>query len=174
MNIRQKKNKAVKHQNEIRKLILAGFYGYLEDGDVTARPMNNHGSDIILSPKATKIFPFYVECKRYEDKSWKYSCKDIYNDTKEKALKEGLIPILIRKKSYANNQFYTDLDFVLQHYSRILLDVGLKLKYYPTKRDLMILSIPSLTSMCSSENVVHFGEKQFFILMSCLKKSFFQ
>lgn len=174
MNSRYQKNKAVRHQNEIRNMIRSGFYGVLEEGDVNSRPMNNKGSDIILSPKALAIFPFYIECKRYEDKSWKYSAKNIYIDVVEKAKQNGLVPLLIRKKNFGNNQFYSELYSILNMYPKILIESGKSLKDYSTINGILIDSLPSKVSISSNCNIIHFGEAQFFKLMSCLKKSYFQ
>ena len=38
----------------------------LEPDDVTSRSMGANGEDILLSPKARKVFPFSTECKNQE------------------------------------------------------------------------------------------------------------
>ncbi|NCN86734.1 hypothetical protein GW932_02785 [archaeon] len=172
MSIRQNKNKAVKHQNQIRDFIRLGFSELTKVEDVESRPMNNAGSDIILSPLVKEIFPFYIECKWYEDKTWRYSAKHIYKDLEEKSLKTSLIPLLIRKKNFSKNQFFAPLDAILNIHSRILLES--KLINYPSTNDVLILSNPSHIFISSRDNFIQFDEINFFKIMSCLMKSFSQ
>jgi len=170
MGIRQNKNKAVKQQNQIRDFLRLGFGALIDNDDITSRPMNNPGSDIILSPHVRQFFPFYIECKWYEDKGWKYSAKNIYLDVKKKAFDEGLHPMLVRKKNFTHNQFFCELDVILAIHSRILMEG--KLVHYPTFNDVLVLSNPEQICISSTDNIIQFNEFQFFKIMSCLMKSF--
>lgn len=56
------KNKGRKGQQYVRDKIYEKF-PELEEGDVESRSMGANGTDIMLSPKAKKLFPYSVECK---------------------------------------------------------------------------------------------------------------
>lgn len=59
------KQKGRKFQQQIRDSILETF-PELEPDDVRSTPMGCIGSDLMLSPKAKKLFPYDVECKNQE------------------------------------------------------------------------------------------------------------
>jgi hypothetical protein len=59
------KAKGRRLQQEIRDQILAAF-PELEPDDVRSTSMGASGSDILLSPKARRFFPYYVEAKNVE------------------------------------------------------------------------------------------------------------
>jgi hypothetical protein len=55
------KNKGRRLQKWASKLIEDVFM--LDEGDVESRPMGSGGSDVMMSARARKVFPFSVECK---------------------------------------------------------------------------------------------------------------
>ncbi len=59
------KAKGRRLQQEIRDAVLAAFPS-LEPDDVRSTSMGAAGADLLLSPAARKLFPFYVECKNQE------------------------------------------------------------------------------------------------------------
>lgn len=59
------KAKGRKLQQEIRDAVLAAF-PELEPDDVRSTSMGASGADLLLSPAARKLFPFYVEAKCVE------------------------------------------------------------------------------------------------------------
>ena len=65
MKTRSAKNKGKRLQNDVRDLILETFK-QLEPDDVRSTTMGDSGEDVLLSPKARKLFPFSVECKNQE------------------------------------------------------------------------------------------------------------
>ena len=59
------KAKGRRLQQELVAAILAAF-PHLEPDDVRNTPMGTQGEDILLSPAARKVWPFYTECKNVE------------------------------------------------------------------------------------------------------------
>lgn len=59
------KAKGRRAQQEVRDAILAAF-PTLEPDDVRSTSMGASGADLLFSPAARKLFPFYVECKNVE------------------------------------------------------------------------------------------------------------
>jgi hypothetical protein len=59
------KAKGRRLQQEVRDAILAAFPS-LEPDDVRSTSMGASGADILLSPAARRLFPFYVEAKNRE------------------------------------------------------------------------------------------------------------
>ncbi len=59
------KAKGRRAQQEVRDAILAAF-PHLEPDDVRNTPMGTQGEDILLSPAARKVWPFYTEIKNVE------------------------------------------------------------------------------------------------------------
>lgn len=59
------KAKGRRLQQEVRDAVLATFPS-LEPDDVRSTSMGASGADILLSPAARKLFPFYVEAKNRE------------------------------------------------------------------------------------------------------------
>ena len=62
---RSRKAKGKRLQGEVRDLILRTFLE-LEQDDVVSSVGSERGTDIKLSPKARKVFPFSIECKNQE------------------------------------------------------------------------------------------------------------
>jgi hypothetical protein len=59
------KAKGRRLQQEVRDAVLAAFPA-LEPDDVRSTSMGASGADLLLSPAARKLFPYYVECKNQE------------------------------------------------------------------------------------------------------------
>ena len=59
------KAKGRKLQQEVRDLVLAAF-PELEADDVRSTSMGASGADLLLSPAARRVFPYYVEAKNVE------------------------------------------------------------------------------------------------------------
>ena len=62
---RSRKAKGKRLQSEVRDLILHTFV-HLEQDDVVSSVGSERGTDIKLSPKARKVFPYSIECKNQE------------------------------------------------------------------------------------------------------------
>jgi hypothetical protein len=59
------KAKGRRAQQELRDAILAAF-PHLEPDDVRNTPMGTQGEDLLLSPKAREVWPWYTEVKNVE------------------------------------------------------------------------------------------------------------
>ena len=59
------KAKGRRLQQEVRDAVLAAF-PQLKPDDVRSTSMGAGGADLLLSPAAQWVFPFYVECKNQE------------------------------------------------------------------------------------------------------------
>lgn len=59
------KAKGRRLQQEVRDAVLDAF-PQLEADDVRSTSMGASGADLLLSPAARKVFPFYAECKNVE------------------------------------------------------------------------------------------------------------
>jgi hypothetical protein len=60
------KAKGRRAQQEVRDAILGAFDAQLQPDDVRNTPMGTQGEDILLSPAARKIWPWYTEIKNVE------------------------------------------------------------------------------------------------------------
>lgn len=165
--MRRGKTKAVAHQNEIRDLIRHAFCPPFDDDDVVSRPMGNSGSDIILSPDIKKAFPFYIECKRHEDKTWYGSCKGAFDQTFCNEY-----PMLIRRKNRSQNHFYALLNDILDIHPKFLIaEKNIRLYDEKAMRSFLISNSFELSIF---RDVVHFDTKKFMEILSCLKNSYFR
>ncbi len=63
--LRSRKAKGKRLQGEVRDLILRTFLA-LEHEDVVSSVGSERGTDIKLSAKARKVFPYSIECKNQE------------------------------------------------------------------------------------------------------------
>ena len=59
------KAKGRRLQQEVRDAVLAAF-PQLEPDDVRSTSMGASGADLLLSPAARRLFPYYTECKNQE------------------------------------------------------------------------------------------------------------
>ena len=66
MNPQSAKAKGRRLQQEVRDAVLAAF-PQLETDDVRSTSMGASGADLLLSPAARQLFPFYTECKNQEN-----------------------------------------------------------------------------------------------------------
>lgn len=94
-------------QNKVRDIILEKYQN-LEEDDVRSAPMGVNGTDIQLSPKAKKMFPYSVECKNTEKlniyKAWEQATSNVDKNTK---------PLLVIKKNRKKPLVVLDLeDFI--------------------------------------------------------------
>ena len=67
----------------------------LPESDAVSRPMGSPGSDIMMSDRARKVFPFSIECKRQENMKigpW-------MNQTCINAAKDHLAPLLVIRQN---------------------------------------------------------------------------
>jgi hypothetical protein len=87
------KNKGRILQKWIVKEILTTFPS-LESADVTSRSMGAQGVDVLLSPKAMKLFPFAVESKNRNSIAV-YSWIEQHSSTKELG-----IPLVVAKGNH--------------------------------------------------------------------------
>lgn len=127
--------------------------------------MGQSGSDIILSPDIKKVFPFYIECKRHEDKTWNASCMSSWNQ-----VCDNEYPLLIRRKSRGKNHYFAKTEDVLKFHPRILQS-NKPLKMYRCLRDMLK---SDNYNVGISEEYVHFDDGKFVELIQCLKNSCFQ
>jgi hypothetical protein len=79
----------------------------LKDKDVISRAMGSPGDDIMLSPKATELFPVSIECKSRKQMA-------IYADYRQaESNADGNEPILIIKQNHSKPLAVMDLDIFL-------------------------------------------------------------
>lgn len=161
MSIRNRKGKAVKHQNEIRNLLRYFFQDVLEDDDITSRPMGNSGADIILSPKAQSIIPFYIECKRHEDSTWAGTYISSFEQTFIN--KFGL---LIRKKNRSQNHFFGLTDEILSIHPRLFNNEKIIMH-----DNLLTFARDNSFKFRMYDKYIHFNETKFLEILTCLKRS---
>jgi len=162
---RSGKNKAVKHQNEIRDLIRLIFCPPFHEDDVLSRPMGQSGSDIILTPAIRNVVPFSIECKRHEDKTW----KGTYKKSFEQAFNCDYIPLLVRRKNRSGNHYFSRLDDILNIHPLLMKDCKLI-----AHDNLKTFSCSTKTCIMIYNNYVHFNDKKFLEVLTCLKKSYSQ
>jgi hypothetical protein len=94
------KAKGRRLQQEVRDAVLAAFPS-LEPDDVRSTSMGASGEDLLLSPAARKLFPYYVECKNVEALNvWK-----AFEQARSGAQRLGerrelfLIPLLVARRN---------------------------------------------------------------------------
>lgn len=154
------KQKAVAHQNETRDLLRVLLCPPFENDDIQSRPMGNKGSDIILSPAIREVFPFYIECKRHEDKTWNGSCMQSWLQ-----VCNNPYPLLIRRKSRGMNHYFAKIKDILEFHPRVF-NSGKTVTAYKTTRDLLKIDNYSLAM---SGDLIHFDDGKFIELIQCLK-----
>lgn len=93
-------------QNLVRDKILE-FFPFLVNEDVKTAIMGEKGSDIKLSPFASNIFPYNVECKSRESFS-------IYNMFAQANSHHYLEPLLVIKQNHAQPLAIIRLDHFLE------------------------------------------------------------
>lgn len=87
MKTSSRKAKGRNLQKEVAKRLQEIFS--LEDDDCISKPMGSPGEDIILSPKARKLFPYSIECKNVKS----FSGFRFYDQAESNARKN--IPIVV-------------------------------------------------------------------------------
>ena len=102
-----RKAKGRKHQQWIRDKILE-LYEQLEPDDVRSTSMGVSGTDIQLSPKAKKFFPFAVEAKCVEKLNFWEAYEQAQNNS------NGLEPLLIVKKNHKKPIVVVDAEYFFQ------------------------------------------------------------
>lgn len=172
MSTRSSKAKAVLHQNEIRDMIRYVFCPPFSDDDVISRTMGNPGADIIISPALSEIIPFDIECKRHEDKTWsgtyKKSFEQAFSRTGEKHTYPK--PLLIRRKSRSSNHFFAYTEDILDIHPAIFRD---EKKIIPHD-NLRTFARTNSFNIQLYNDYIHFNDKKFIEILSCLKKYYSQ
>lgn len=106
------KAKGRNHQIKCVKAMREQFKKFLEDNDLRSTPMGMKGPDVLLSPKAEKIFPFAIECKKVEKINiWEAIDQAI-------AFKQGE-PLVLFSKNHRETYAAVNLDLfliLLEHY----------------------------------------------------------
>jgi len=100
--VQSRKSKGRRLQQYLRDIILENFPN-LEPDDVRSTPMGSSGTDLMMSPKAQKVFPFAPECKNQESLSIWAALKQAEKNSTDK-----LIPLLIFKRN--NTKTYAVLE----------------------------------------------------------------
>jgi len=101
------KSKGRKHQQWLRDLIYKTF-PILKAGDVESRSMGAGGEDIMLSPKARKLFPFSVECKSKKAIA-------IYKDYEQAQANAGKYePLLVVKANHKKPLAILDVEYFMK------------------------------------------------------------
>jgi hypothetical protein len=99
------KAKGRRAQQEVRDAILAAF-PHLEPDDVRNTPMGTQGEDILLSPAARKVWPFYTEIKNVERLNiW---------DAIAQASGKGRPPAVVFRKNATKPMIAVELDVFLR------------------------------------------------------------
>lgn len=86
------KAKGRRAQQEVRDKILGAFTAQLQPDDVRNTPMGTQGEDILLSPVARSIWPWYTEIKNVE-------ALNIYKAL-EQASGKGREPIVVHRRNH--------------------------------------------------------------------------
>jgi len=103
MKTRSAKAKGRKLQQEVVKKILDN-YEQLTERDVRSAPMGTIGEDIVLSDKASKVFPYSVECKNTEK-------INIWSAIKQSECENRkLTPLLIFRRNFSDTYCTLKLD----------------------------------------------------------------
>lgn len=84
------KAKGRRAQQEVRDAILAAF-PHLEPDDVRNTPMGTQGEDLLLSPQARRVWPWYTEIKNVE-------ALNIYKAI-DQASGKGREPIVVHRRN---------------------------------------------------------------------------
>ncbi|MFA5744082.1 MAG: hypothetical protein WC936_04650 [Candidatus Nanoarchaeia archaeon] len=88
------KSKGRELQKYVASSICESFM--LPESEAVSRPMGSPGSDIIMSERARKVFPFSIECKRQESLN-----VGIWMDqTCANAAKDHLAPLLVIRQNH--------------------------------------------------------------------------
>jgi hypothetical protein len=94
------KAKGRRLQQEVRDALLAAFPS-LEPDDIRSTSMGASGEDLLLSPAARKLWPFYTECKNVEALNvWK-----AFEQARQGAIRLGekrevfLVPLLVARRN---------------------------------------------------------------------------
>lgn len=95
------KAKGRRLQQAVRDHVLAAF-PTLKPGDVRSAPMGTPGADLQLSPAATELFPFTVECKNQEG-------INIWTSLAQADRDPSLTPLLVFQRN--NTQAYAAIPF---------------------------------------------------------------
>lgn len=103
-----KKAKGRRLQQHVKKVILENFTD-LEEDDVRSTSMGASGMDVLLSPKAQKIFPFAVECKNQEKINFWDSLEQASKNSTEK-----LKPLLVFKRNSSKVYCILELDHLIE------------------------------------------------------------
>lgn len=162
---RNSKNKAVKHQNEIRNVIRSIFCPPFKDDDILSRTMGNSGDDIMFSPEAKKAIKFSIECKRHEDKTW----GGTYKKSFEQAFLDKEYPLLIRRKNRSKNHFYSLTETILDIHPSILRSQNITMH-----DNLKTFLTANKFGISIFNEYIHFNEKKFIEVLICLRRSYFQ
>lgn len=157
---RSGKNKAVRHQNEIRDFFRMFLCPPLEEEDILSRSMGQSGSDIILTPAAKRIIPFHVECKRHEDHVWNGTYKASY----EQAFKEKH-PLLIRRKNNSNNHFFAKTQDILEIHPEIFKNAKISMH-----DNVLTFFRSNNFGIRLYDDLIHFNQQKFFEVLACLRK----
>lgn len=86
------KAKGRRAQQEVRDKILEAFSAQLQPDDVRNTPMGTQGEDLLLSPVARTIWPWYTEIKNVE-------ALNIYKAL-EQASNKGREPIVVHRRNH--------------------------------------------------------------------------
>jgi hypothetical protein len=159
---RKSKAKAVRHQNEIRDMIRTIFCPPFDVDDVVSRTMGNSGSDIILSPEIKKIIPFEIECKNHSDGTW----SGTYKSSFEQTFNREQVPLLIRRKSRSGNHYFAYTDDVLEIHPGIFRSE----KKITAHDNLRTFALTNKFNIQIYNEYIHFNDKKFIEILSCLKK----
>ncbi len=108
------KAKGRRLQQELRDKVLATF-PTLEPDDVRSTSMGASGADLLLSPAARRLFPYYTECKNVEALNvWKS-----FEQARAGAQRQGekhevfLIPLLVARRNNTSPIAVVPLDYLL-------------------------------------------------------------
>lgn len=162
---RSSKNKAVKHQNEIRDLIRSVFCPPFHEDDITSRPMGQSGPDIILTPSIREAVQFDIECKRHEDKTWRGSYKSAF----EQAFDCKRTPLLIRRKNRSGNHYFAYTQDILEIHPKLMHNCKIVMH-----DNLKTFACSNKTCIMLYNKYVHFNDKKFYEVLTCLRKYYFQ
>ena len=99
MKTHSAKNKGRRLQQQVARDIAEALC--LEADDVRSTSMGASGADVLLSPKAKSVFPYYVECKNQERLNVWSALEQAEAGSKD----SGLTPLVVfkrnRSKAYA-------------------------------------------------------------------------
>lgn len=112
------KAKGRRLQQETRDAVLATF-PTLEPDDVRSTSMGASGADLLLSPAAKRLFPFFVECKNVENLNIHKALAQAIQGQQLALVRTGgvaVAPLVVFRKNntpaYAALPFETLLDLV--------------------------------------------------------------